>query len=278
MIGFDMDYTLALYHQDRLEQLSIELTLRKLIEKHGYPEELRALHYDPRWAIRGVMVDRARGNVFKLDRHSYVGRCYHGFRELTSDERRATYRNEKINLSDDRFEWIDTLFGLPEAVMYLTLVDWVDRQQRGHQLRQAVQRHPHGDRRGAPRRHAEERDQGGPAGLHHEGSAARRDAAQVPQLGQEAVPAHQLALRLHLGRDELPPRRRAQGVPVVAQLLRHRDRRRGEAGVLQRAAAVRADRSGDGRGARERQQRRRGSSTSRATRSTRAATSSRSSR
>ena len=30
MIGFDMDYTLALYHQDKLEQLSIELTLDKL--------------------------------------------------------------------------------------------------------------------------------------------------------------------------------------------------------------------------------------------------------
>lgn len=128
MIGFDMDYTLALYHQDRLERLSIELTLGKLIEKHNYPEAIRGLHYDPRWAIRGVMVDRARGNVFKLDRHSYVGRCYHGFRELSSEERRAAYRNEKINLSDDRFEWIDTLFGLPEAVMYVTMVDWADRQ------------------------------------------------------------------------------------------------------------------------------------------------------
>src|SRR5512140_3932859 len=52
MIGFDMDYTLALYHQDKLEQLSMELTLRKLIEKHGYPAEIRALQYDPRWAIR----------------------------------------------------------------------------------------------------------------------------------------------------------------------------------------------------------------------------------
>ncbi|MBS1122370.1 MAG: superfamily, partial [Deltaproteobacteria bacterium] len=128
MIGFDMDYTLALYHQDRLEQLSIELTLGKLIEKHGYPEEIRSLHYDPRWAIRGVMVDRQLGNVFKLDRHSYVGRCYHGFRELTHDERKTTYRNEKINLSNDRWEWIDTLFGLPEAVMYTTLVDWSARQ------------------------------------------------------------------------------------------------------------------------------------------------------
>jgi 5'-nucleotidase len=128
MIGFDMDYTLALYHQDRLERLSIELTLGKLIEKHGYPESIRSIHYDPRWAIRGVMVDRQLGNVFKLDRHSYVGRCYHGFRELTHDERKATYRNEKINLSMDRWEWIDTLFGLPEAVMYTTLVDWCDRQ------------------------------------------------------------------------------------------------------------------------------------------------------
>jgi HAD superfamily 5'-nucleotidase-like hydrolase len=128
MIGFDMDYTLALYHQERLERLSIDLTLGKLVEKHGYPEALRELHYDPRWAIRGVMVDRQLGNVFKLDRHSFVGRCYHGFRELTADERKAAYRNEKINLSNDRFEWIDTLFGLPEAVMYTTMVDWADRQ------------------------------------------------------------------------------------------------------------------------------------------------------
>src|ERR1043165_6056948 len=41
MIGFDMDYTLALYHQDRLEKLSIELTLDKLISKHGYPKALK---------------------------------------------------------------------------------------------------------------------------------------------------------------------------------------------------------------------------------------------
>ncbi len=128
MIGFDMDYTLALYHQDRLEQLSISLTLSKLIEKHGYPEEIRTLQYDPRWAIRGLMVDRQFGNVFKMDRHAYVGRCYHGYRELDQEQRRASYRNEKINLSSDRFEWIDTLFGLPEAVMYTTLVDWADRQ------------------------------------------------------------------------------------------------------------------------------------------------------
>jgi hypothetical protein len=104
MIGFDMDYTLALYHQERLERLSVELTLGKLIEKHGYPDAIRTLQYDTRWAIRGVMVDRQLGNVFKLDRHSYVGRCYHGFRELTSDERRAGalhLRNVAVELLGD---------------------------------------------------------------------------------------------------------------------------------------------------------------------------------
>src|SRR5215510_14487217 len=101
MIGFDMDYTLALYHQDRLEQLSIELTLQKLVDKHGYPADIRNLSYDPRWAIRGLVVDKKYGNVFKMDRHAYVGRCYHGFGELGPDDRKLIYRNEKINLSSD---------------------------------------------------------------------------------------------------------------------------------------------------------------------------------
>jgi len=134
MIGFDMDYTLALYHQAKLETLSIELTLQKLVEKHGYPEEIKALHYDPQWAIRGLMVDRSLGNVFKMDRHSHVGRCYHGFEKVASDDRRHIYRNERINLSSERYEWIDTLFGLPEAVMYTTLVDWSDRTHGAGQV------------------------------------------------------------------------------------------------------------------------------------------------
>jgi 5'-nucleotidase len=126
MIGFDMDYTLALYHQARMERLSIELTLTKLIDGRGYPEEIRHLNYEPQWAIRGLMVDRKLGNVFKLDRHSHVGRCYHGTRKLTPDERKQFYRSEKIDFSDDRYEWIDTLFGLPEVVMYITMVDWLE--------------------------------------------------------------------------------------------------------------------------------------------------------
>ncbi len=126
LIGFDMDYTLALYQQDRLEQLSIELTLNKMIANHGYPREILDLTYDPRWAIRGLVVDKQTGNVFKMDRHGHVGRVYHGKRLLDRDERRGLYRHTRIQLSQDRYAWIDTLFGLPEAVMYITLVDWFE--------------------------------------------------------------------------------------------------------------------------------------------------------
>ena len=46
LVGFDMDYTLALYHQRRIEELSIERTLDKLVKKRGYPEALLGLDYD----------------------------------------------------------------------------------------------------------------------------------------------------------------------------------------------------------------------------------------
>jgi hypothetical protein len=66
VIGFDMDYTLALYNQPRLEALSAACTLDKMIARRGYPESLRHLPYDARLAIRGLVVDRDRGNVLKM--------------------------------------------------------------------------------------------------------------------------------------------------------------------------------------------------------------------
>src|SRR5688500_7359950 len=41
LIGFDMDYTLALYDQPRMEMLSIASTVDKLVTLKGYPESIR---------------------------------------------------------------------------------------------------------------------------------------------------------------------------------------------------------------------------------------------
>ena len=72
LIGFDMDYTLAIYHLRELEELAFRMTAARMVEHLGYPEELRALRYDPEFVIRGLVVDKVTGNIFKMDRHNHV--------------------------------------------------------------------------------------------------------------------------------------------------------------------------------------------------------------
>jgi len=124
LVGFDMDYTLAVYSMRQIEELAFHMTLERLVAKKGYPADLTGLKYDHEFVIRGLVVDKDFGNIFKMDRHNHVGRCYHGRRELKLDERRALYqKNEKIRLSLPRFAWIDTLFSLPEACLYAEIIE-----------------------------------------------------------------------------------------------------------------------------------------------------------
>src|SRR4029079_2849792 len=50
-IGFDMDYTLAIYKQAEMDRLSIEATASKLVAL-GYPEALRNMHFRAHFPIR----------------------------------------------------------------------------------------------------------------------------------------------------------------------------------------------------------------------------------
>ncbi len=137
LIGWDMDYTLALYNQERLEQLSIDLTIQKLIANHGYPEEIHNIDFRSDFAIRGIVIDCPKGNVFKMDRHGYVGRVFHGTKELSKEERSKQYRTgHRIRLSSKRYRWIDTLFGLPDASMYMAMVAWLDGRENNPDYQQ----------------------------------------------------------------------------------------------------------------------------------------------
>jgi HAD superfamily 5'-nucleotidase-like hydrolase len=127
-VGFDMDYTLALYNQPELEDLSNACTLAKMVQDRGYPDEVASVHVDPSFAVRGLVIDKEHGHLLKMDRHYHVGRCYHGYRELTREERHALYAHAKVNLSSPRFVWIDTLFALPDAALYGALVDFFERR------------------------------------------------------------------------------------------------------------------------------------------------------
>ncbi len=123
LIGFDMDYTLAIYHQRRLEELSYELTVERLVSRYGYDSEIRSIPYDHSFVLRGLFVDKRHGNLLKIDRFGYVGRAYHGRTALSEDEVHRLYREERIRMKSTDYAWIDTLFALPEACLLAGIVD-----------------------------------------------------------------------------------------------------------------------------------------------------------
>src|SRR5581483_2298086 len=100
-----------------------DLTVERLIQRAGYPEEIRQLKYDPTFIVRGLILDKRNGHLIKMDTHGRVGRVFHGRRRLSPDEIRDHYKNAKIRLSSTSFASIDTLFSMPEACLYANLVD-----------------------------------------------------------------------------------------------------------------------------------------------------------
>lgn len=125
-VGFDMDYTLAQYKPDTFEALAYRLTVDKLVTVFGYPAILREFEFDWRYMTRGLVIDKKRGNVLKVDRHKYVKLAYHGFRPLSRAERLATYANAggaANGLDEPDYALIDTLFSLAEAHLFMQLVE-----------------------------------------------------------------------------------------------------------------------------------------------------------
>ncbi|MFT7625537.1 MAG: 5'-nucleotidase, partial [Myxococcota bacterium] len=137
-VGFDMDYTLCEYHVS-LEELQVELTVRRLIDNLGYPEDLAEIPYDPAFAIRGLVVDKRLGNLLKMDSHRHISHAFHGLKPLSKEKRRRVYRHERISMSAQRYSLIDSLFGVPEAWLFAQLTDLMEKRTKmalkAHQYR-----------------------------------------------------------------------------------------------------------------------------------------------
>ncbi|KAF9620362.1 hypothetical protein IFM89_011097 [Coptis chinensis] len=137
-VGFDMDYTLAQYMPETFESLAYGGTITKLVYDLGYPPELLDWSFDWKYMVRGLVVDKKRGNILKrinwcllvvqMDRHKYVKVAYHGFSEMSKEDKMATYGNSFIRESFDEPDYalIDTLFSLAEAYLFAQLVDFKD--------------------------------------------------------------------------------------------------------------------------------------------------------
>jgi 5'-nucleotidase len=129
-VGFDMDYTLAQYKPETFEALAYVQACGKLVHELGYPPEVLGFSYDVHYMTRGLVVDKARGNVLKMDRHKYVKLAFHGFTELPREERLALYADAPGRESFDEpvYALLDTLFSLGETYLYCQLVELKDAQ------------------------------------------------------------------------------------------------------------------------------------------------------
>ncbi len=125
-IGCDMDYTLIHYNTEEWERRAYEHTRERLAEQ-GFP--VGALEFDPRFATLGLVIDLELGNLVKANRFGFVRRACHGTRTLDFDEQRKTYARELVDLSEPRWVFMNTLFGLSEACMYAQMVDLADAGQ-----------------------------------------------------------------------------------------------------------------------------------------------------
>ncbi len=125
-LGFDMDYTLSHYRSPEIDELAYRHSAQFLVQERGYPAWLLDTHFDPAFAIRGLVLDGTRGNLLKLDSSRQVARACHGRRPMTRDKIDQAYGRRRVVASGAGFRSVDTLFEIPECHLYATLVDGLD--------------------------------------------------------------------------------------------------------------------------------------------------------
>jgi HAD superfamily 5'-nucleotidase-like hydrolase len=126
VIGFDMDHTLVRYHTDKFEQLVFNITINKLINDHGYPEEIKKFKFEFDKAIRGLIIDKDNGNTLKVSLYSKIKNSFHGSKVLSYKDQLKLYGSENIDLREDRYLSVDTAFSIAFVVIYAQLVDLKD--------------------------------------------------------------------------------------------------------------------------------------------------------
>jgi 5'-nucleotidase len=123
-IGYDMDYTLIHYRMEEWERHAYNYIQERLAAE-GWP--VMDLEFDPDLVIRGLIIDTDYGNIVKANRFGYIKRAFHGSKPLDFDTQRRVYQRTLVDLNMPRWAFINTLFSISEACLYMQLVDLLDR-------------------------------------------------------------------------------------------------------------------------------------------------------
>ena len=128
-IGLDMDHTLVRYHSQAFEELAHRTMCLRLIEQKGYPASLADLPFEFDLAIRGLVIDRKKGNLLKVSRHGAIRASYHGTKPIDFATQQKLYKSIYIDLSDtSAYTAIDTAFSISVATLFAQLVELKDSE------------------------------------------------------------------------------------------------------------------------------------------------------
>lgn len=99
--GFDYDYTLAAYTENKVEQFIHKQALMNLVKDKLYPTDLLKIQYDENFVIRGLHYDIENQLLMKLDSYSVINQpglypCYRGRKPIGYKEISQTYHSRNI--------------------------------------------------------------------------------------------------------------------------------------------------------------------------------------
>ncbi len=123
-IGYDMDYTLVDYHAEAFERRVYDMAKEAFLAE-GWP--VAGLQFDPAMVARGLVIDTRLGNLVKANRFGFVKRAMHGTAALDFPAQREAYAHALVELAEERWVFLNTLFSLSEGCLYAQLVDLLDR-------------------------------------------------------------------------------------------------------------------------------------------------------
>lgn len=128
-IGLDMDHTLIRYKSHNFEALAHKIMLEKLVSNFDYPPSVLDIEFDFNRAIRGLVIDKQRGNILKLSRYGAIRGSWHGLNPIDYQTQKKIYKSTYIDLGDPSFDTVDTTFSIAFAGLFGQLVNLKDTQE-----------------------------------------------------------------------------------------------------------------------------------------------------
>ena len=121
-----MDHTIVRYKTENFERFTFDRLKEKLIELKHYPKEVIDLEFDYHRFIHGLVIDKPKGNILKLNRFSKVKVSYHGTKPIDFKNQKKIYKSRSIDFSDPNILCLDTSFSVSHGILFAQLVDLKD--------------------------------------------------------------------------------------------------------------------------------------------------------